>query len=155
MGKNLSRSWVARKNALPCSSMHRGAPSHKEWGQSSMILAQCFHVLSTWLWNKLMPCQRKTPGYAIVSNYLLRSFECPTVLSNIYFMACSVLSRYGVRSFPSILIACGPYAYWPVGSKELDSLVNVYTAVTGKLLYARYVCRYIIVSSWYSSVTSQ
>lgn len=62
-------------------------------------------------------------------------------------MACSVLSRYGVRSFPSILIACGPYAYWPVGSKELDSLVNVYTAVTGKLLYVHYVCRYIIVSS--------
>jgi thiol-disulfide isomerase/thioredoxin len=59
----------------------------------------------------------------------------------------AVLSRYGVRSFPSILIACGPYAYWPVGSKELDSLVNVYTAVTGKLLYVRYVCRYIIVSS--------
>uniref|UniRef100_A0A0E0MNA2 Thioredoxin domain-containing protein n=1 Tax=Oryza punctata TaxID=4537 RepID=A0A0E0MNA2_ORYPU len=44
----------------------------------------------------------------------------------------AVLSRYGVRSFPSILIACGPYAYWPVGSKELDSLVNVYTAVTGQ-----------------------
>uniref|UniRef100_J3NDZ4 Thioredoxin domain-containing protein n=1 Tax=Oryza brachyantha TaxID=4533 RepID=J3NDZ4_ORYBR len=44
----------------------------------------------------------------------------------------AVLSRYGVRSFPSILLACGPYAFWPVGSKDLDSLVNVYTAVTGQ-----------------------
>uniref|UniRef100_A0A0D9Y019 Thioredoxin domain-containing protein n=1 Tax=Leersia perrieri TaxID=77586 RepID=A0A0D9Y019_9ORYZ len=44
----------------------------------------------------------------------------------------AVLSRYGVRSVPSILLACGPYAFWPVGSKTLDSMVNLYTAVTGQ-----------------------
>ncbi|KAG8048894.1 hypothetical protein GUJ93_ZPchr0009g2364 [Zizania palustris] len=42
----------------------------------------------------------------------------------------AVLSRYGVHSLPSILIAHGSYAFWPIGSKDLDSLVNFYTAVT-------------------------
>ncbi|XP_062203047.1 5'-adenylylsulfate reductase-like 6 isoform X2 [Phragmites australis] len=42
------------------------------------------------------------------------------------------LSRYGVRSLPSIIIAHGSYAFWPLGSKDLDSLVNFYTAVTGQ-----------------------
>ncbi|KAL5226046.1 hypothetical protein ABZP36_012685 [Zizania latifolia] len=44
----------------------------------------------------------------------------------------AVLSRYGVHSLPSILIAHGSYAFWPLGSKDLDSLVNFYTDVTGQ-----------------------
>ncbi|KAL6623347.1 hypothetical protein ACP70R_033226 [Stipagrostis hirtigluma subsp. patula] len=43
-----------------------------------------------------------------------------------------ILSRYGVRSLPSVIIAHGSYAFWPLGSKDLDSLVNFYTAVTGQ-----------------------
>lgn len=44
----------------------------------------------------------------------------------------AVLSRYGVRSFPSILIPHGSFAFWPIGAKDLNSLVNFYFAVTGQ-----------------------
>jgi len=44
----------------------------------------------------------------------------------------AVLSRYGVRSLPSILIAHESYAFWPLVAKDLNSLVNFYTAVTGQ-----------------------
>ncbi|KAL6842133.1 hypothetical protein ACP4OV_028112 [Aristida adscensionis] len=44
----------------------------------------------------------------------------------------AILSRYGVRSLPSVIIAHGSYAFWPIGSKDLDSLVSFYTAVTGQ-----------------------
>jgi hypothetical protein len=46
-------------------------------------------------------------------------------------MACSILSRYGVRSLPSVIIAHGPYAFWPLGSKDLGSLISFYNAVSG------------------------
>ena len=49
-------------------------------------------------------------------------------------MICRVLSRYGVRSLPSILIAHESYAFWPLVAKDLDSLVNFYMAVTGRFL---------------------
>uniref|UniRef100_A0ACD5Y5R4 Uncharacterized protein n=1 Tax=Avena sativa TaxID=4498 RepID=A0ACD5Y5R4_AVESA len=44
----------------------------------------------------------------------------------------AVLSRYGVRSLPSILIAHESYAFWPLVAKDLDSLVSFYTAVNGQ-----------------------
>lgn len=44
----------------------------------------------------------------------------------------AILSRYAVRSLPSIVIAHQSYAFWSLGSKDLDSLANLYTAVTGQ-----------------------
>ncbi|KAM3254940.1 hypothetical protein ACQJBY_048397 [Aegilops geniculata] len=48
----------------------------------------------------------------------------------------TVLSRYGVRSLPSILIAHESYAFWPLVAKDLNSLVNFYSAVTETLFDA-------------------
>ncbi|KAK3136717.1 hypothetical protein QOZ80_5BG0441370 [Eleusine coracana subsp. coracana] len=48
----------------------------------------------------------------------------------------AVLSRYGVRSLPSVIIAHGSYAFWPLGSKDLDSLINFYNAVTDQEPFA-------------------
>ncbi|XP_062204113.1 5'-adenylylsulfate reductase-like 6 [Phragmites australis] len=44
----------------------------------------------------------------------------------------AILSRYGVRSLPSIIVAHGSYTFWPLGAEDLDSLVDFYTAVTGQ-----------------------
>ncbi|WVZ90525.1 hypothetical protein U9M48_036819 [Paspalum notatum var. saurae] len=44
----------------------------------------------------------------------------------------TIFSRYAVRTLPSIIIAHRSYAFWSLGSKDLDSLANLYTAVTGQ-----------------------
>ncbi|TKW28877.1 hypothetical protein SEVIR_3G358100v4 [Setaria viridis] len=44
----------------------------------------------------------------------------------------AIFSRYAVRTLPSIIITHGSYAFWPLGSKDLDSMANFYTAVTGQ-----------------------
>lgn len=44
----------------------------------------------------------------------------------------AILSRYHVRALPSIIIARSSYVFWPLGSKDLDSLVNLYTTATGQ-----------------------
>ncbi|PWZ44827.1 5'-adenylylsulfate reductase-like 6 [Zea mays] len=44
----------------------------------------------------------------------------------------AILSRYHVRALPSIIIARSSYIFWALGSKDLDSLVNLYTAATGQ-----------------------
>jgi len=44
----------------------------------------------------------------------------------------AIFSRYAVRTLPSIIITHGSYAFWPLGSKDLNSMANFYTAVTGQ-----------------------
>nr|ACG47677.1 APRL6 - Zea mays adenosine 5'-phosphosulfate reductase-like [Zea mays] len=44
----------------------------------------------------------------------------------------AILSRYHVRALPSIIIARNSHVFWPLGSKDLDSLVSLYTAATGE-----------------------
>lgn len=42
----------------------------------------------------------------------------------------AVLSRYGVRSLPTIVIAHDPYVFWPLVPKDLNSLLDFYIDVT-------------------------
>jgi len=48
----------------------------------------------------------------------------------------AVLSRYGVRSLPTILIAHELYVFWPLVPKDLNSLVDFYADVTENLFGA-------------------
>lgn len=60
-------------------------------------------------------------------------------------MVCSIFSKYAVRSLPSIIIAHGSYQFWALRSKDLDSIVKFYTAVTGMFLY------YYCIKVWFGS----
>ncbi|KAL5672450.1 hypothetical protein ACJX0J_016756, partial [Zea mays] len=51
-------------------------------------------------------------------------------ISFLVYIICSILSRYHVRALPSIIIARNSHVFWPLGSKDLDSLVSLYTAAT-------------------------
>lgn len=131
MVNNLFGYWVVRKSSLQSCSMHPGARSLKEWDQSLTIWAQCSHRSNMWLSKNLISCLRKTQiccnVVIIFHRYNIANGHQPKLPS----ILCSVLSRYGVRSLPSVIIAHGSYAFWPLGSKDLGSLINFYDAVTG------------------------
>lgn len=63
--------------------------------------------------------------------YMICFLSMKTVFAISSHMLCSVFSRYGIHSFPAILLANGTMMVRYRGSKDIDSLVNFYKKTTG------------------------
>lgn len=110
-------------------SMLPGVHSLRQLGSSLMLSMSCFLGYNILPLKNLLPCQG-TPRDSNVYSIYLCNYQS-TVADHFFCQCFSVFSRYGVHSFPSILIMNGTMRVRYRGSKDLISLLLFYMKTTG------------------------